>query len=146
MGCNRFIDWIWGHVSILGASFRDCFRICLQVNSVFWIFFFKSLDSSAFTKSRCIYTRIYIRHNALCIILCIYNVHFVNFSPECVSSILRLAEENNLSIIPLVQSIGHFEVGYFYFKNMNLPSKFIHQRAYINSFDYFIHSVILNLL
>lgn len=39
MGCNRFIDWIWGHVSILGASFRDCFRICLQVTSVFWIFF-----------------------------------------------------------------------------------------------------------
>lgn len=116
MGCNRFIDWIWGHVSILGASFRDCFRICLQVTSVFWIFFFKSLDSSAFTKSRCIYTRIYIRHNALCIILCIYNVHFVNFSPECVSSILRLAEENNLSIIPLVQSIGHFEVGYFFLK------------------------------
>lgn len=146
MGCNRFIDWIWGHVSILGASFRDCFRICLQVNSVFWIFFFKSLDSSAFTKSRCIYTRIYIRHNALCIILCIYNVHFVNFSPECVSSILRLAEENNLSIIPLVQSIGHFEVGYFFFKNMNLPSKFIHHRAYINSFDYFIRSVILKLL
>lgn len=31
------------------------------------------------------------------------------YSPECVSSILRLAEENNLSIIPLVQSIGHFE-------------------------------------
>lgn len=87
-----------------------------------------------------------IWHNALCIILCIYNVHFVNFSPECVSSILRLAEENNLSIIPLVQSIGHFEVGYFFFKNMNLPSKFIHYRAYINSFDYFIHSVILNLL
>lgn len=146
MGCNRFIDWIWGHVSILGASFRDCFRICLQVTSVFWIFFLKSLDSSAFTKSRCIYTRIYIRHNALCIILCIYNVHFVNFSPECVSSILRLAEENNLSIIPLVQSIGHFEVGYSFFKNMNLPSKFIHHRAYINSFDYFIRSVILKLL
>lgn len=40
MGCNRFIDWIWGHVSILGASFRDCFRICLQVTSVFWFFFF----------------------------------------------------------------------------------------------------------
>lgn len=115
MGCNRFIDWIWGHVSILGASFRDCFRICLQVTSVFWNFFFKSLDrTSAFTKSRCIYT--WIWHNALCIILCIYNVHFVNFSPECVSSILRLAEENNLSIIPLVQSIGHFEVGYFFFK------------------------------
>lgn len=114
MGCNRFIDWIWGHVSILGASFRDCFRICLQVTSVFWTFFFKSLDSSAFTKSRCIYT--WIWHNALCIILCIYNVHFVNFSPECVSSILRLAEENNLSIIQLVQSIGHFEVGYFFLK------------------------------
>lgn len=116
MGCNRFIDWIWGHVSILGASFRDCFRICLQVTSVFWIFFFKSLDtgSSAFTKSRCIYTCIW--HNALCIILCTYNVHFFNFSPECVSSILRLAEENNLSIIPLVQSIGHFEVGYFFLK------------------------------
>lgn len=114
MGCNRFIDWIWGHVSILGASFRDCFRICLQVTSVFWTFFFKSLDSSAFTKSRSIYT--WIWHNALCIILCIYNVHFVNFSPECVSSILRLAEENNLSIIPLVQSIGHFEVGYFFLK------------------------------
>lgn len=76
----------------------------------------------------------------------LYNVHFVNFSPECVSSILRLAEENNLSIIPLVQSIGHFEVGYFFFKNMNLPSKFIHHRAYINSFDYFIRSVILKLL
>lgn len=117
MGCNRFIDWIWGHVSILGASFRDCFRICLQVTSVFWIFFLNHwivqllLNLDAYIHG---YTCIW--HNALCIILCIYNVHFVNFSPECVSSILRLAEENNLSIIPLVQSIGHFEVGYFFLK------------------------------
>lgn len=51
-----------------------------------------------------------------------YNVYFFNFSPECVASILRLAEENDLSVIPLVQSIGHFEVGYFFFLNMNLPS------------------------
>lgn len=127
-----------------GGLFQRLLQNLLTGNFCFLIFFFKSLDSSAFTKSRCIYT--WIWHNALCIILCIYNVHFVNFSPECVSSILRLAEENNLSIIPLVQSIGHFEVGYFFFKNMNLPSKFIHYRAYINSFDYFIHSVILNLL
>lgn len=51
-----------------------------------------------------------------------YNVYFFNFSPECVASILRLAKENDLSVIPLVQSIGHFEVGYFFFLNMNLPS------------------------
>lgn len=35
MGCNRVIDWIWGHVSLLGASIWDCFRICLQVTFLF---------------------------------------------------------------------------------------------------------------
>ncbi|XP_022315492.2 hexosaminidase D-like isoform X2 [Crassostrea virginica] len=31
------------------------------------------------------------------------------YSLECIASILRLAEENCLAVIPLVQSIGHFE-------------------------------------
>lgn len=72
-----------------------------------------------------------------------YNVYFFNFSPECVASILRLAEENDLSVIPLVQSIGHFEVGYFFFKH-ELAIKFIQHRAYINSFDSFTHIVIFD--
>lgn len=59
---------------------------------------------------------------ALYILLCVYNVYFFNLSPECVSSILRLAEENDLSVIPLVQSIGHFEVGYFFFFKHDLAS------------------------
>lgn len=131
-----------------GGLFQRLLQNLLTGNFCFLKFFFLNhwivqllLNLDAYIHG---YTCIW--HNALCIILCIYNVHFVNFSPECVSSILRLAEENNLSIIPLVQSIGHFEVGYFFFKNMNLPSKFIHHRAYINSFDYFIRSVILKLL
>lgn len=31
------------------------------------------------------------------------------YSKECIASILQLAEDNGLSVIPLVQSIGHFE-------------------------------------
>lgn len=73
-----------------------------------------------------------------------YNVYFFNFSPECVASILRLAEENDLSVIPLVQSIGHFEVGYFFFFKHELAIKFIQHRAYINSFDSFTHIVIFD--
>ncbi|XP_048758063.2 hexosaminidase D-like [Ostrea edulis] len=31
------------------------------------------------------------------------------YSKECITSILQLAQENHLTVIPLVQSIGHFE-------------------------------------
>lgn len=103
-----------------GGLFQRLLQNLLTGNFCFLNFFFLNhwivqllLNLDAYIHG---YTCIW--HNALCIILCIYNVHFVNFSPECVSSILRLAEENNLSIIPLVQSIGHFEVGYFFFKNI----------------------------
>lgn len=103
-----------------GGLFQRLLQNLLTGNFCFLKFFFLNhwivqllLNLDAYIHG---YTCIW--HNALCIILCIYNVHFVNFSPECVSSILRLAEENNLSIIPLVQSIGHFEVGYFFFKNI----------------------------
>lgn len=41
---------------------------------------------------------------------------FFHFSKECITSILQLAQENHLTVIPLVQSIGHFEVWILYFE------------------------------